>query len=188
MARTAIDDISALVAPLVDALGCRVYDVEVSGSGRARTVRVLVDRDGGVDLETVTAATKSISHALDASPVISGPYLLEVSSPGIERPLRRPAHFASAIGATVAVNFHTENGPRRSRGVLVEAGDEQCVVEHDGVRDAIAYVAVTKARTVFEWGPQPRPGAKSTKRERDRAPKRAAGKPVSGEKARVEKA
>jgi ribosome maturation factor RimP len=144
------------VLPLVDALGCRLYDLELSGSGRARTLRVLIDRDGGVDLEAITAATQAISAALDTSSAINGPFLLEVSSPGLERPLRRPEHFTGAIGETVTISSHTDSGPERRRGTLVDAGELACVVEIDGARVEIAYDSITKARTVFEWGPEPR--------------------------------
>ena len=74
-------------------LGLELYDVEVSGSGRARILRVLVDREGGVDLEAITDATQALSPLLDAPPRrrrAPGPYALEVSSPGLERPLRTP--------------------------------------------------------------------------------------------------
>jgi ribosome maturation factor RimP len=162
--RTA-DDTRELVAPLVGALGFRLYDVEISGSGRARTVRVLVDRDGGVDLDAITEATHAISPALDDAPFLTGPFLLEVSSPGLERPLRRLEHYAGAVGETVTMTYqkndgHTGDGPRRVRGILAEAADDHCVVDADGTRITVPYAAVTKARTVFEWGPEPRERAK----------------------------
>jgi ribosome maturation factor RimP len=167
---SAAETIRDLAGPLVDALGCRLYDVEMSGSGRQRTVRVLIDRDGGVDLDVITAATRAISPALDDAPGLSGPYLLEVSSPGLERPLRRAEHYAAAVGQTVTISYHTEAGPRRARGVLRDAGADHCVVDVDGEREDIAYDAVTKARTVFEWGPPPRPpkGAKARGRAKER--------------------
>jgi ribosome maturation factor RimP len=166
MPTAAVDDIRDLVGPLVDALGCRLYDVEVAGAGRTRTVRVLIDRDGGVDLDAITAATQAISTALDDEPDVRGPYLLEVSSPGLERPLRRPEHYAGALGETVTITYHTASGPRRVHGTLIEAGDGRCVVESDGAREEIPYAAVTKARTVFEWGPEPRQRGKKTARAR----------------------
>lgn len=152
------------IAPVVAPLGLGVYDVELQGAGPARTLRVTVMRDArdaptaGIDLEVITAATQAISPVLDVEPAIPGPYLLEVSSPGIERTLRRPEHFAGAVGADVSVKFHTDTGPKRVRGTLVECDTERCVVEVDGAREEIAYDTVTQARTVFEWGPQPRPG------------------------------
>ncbi|MGQ0825976.1 MAG: ribosome maturation factor RimP [Actinomycetota bacterium] len=151
--------VRSAVAPVLAGLGCTCYDVEITGRGAGRTVRVLVDRDGGVDLETITAVTQAVSPVLDDTPALgTGPYLLEVSSPGIERPLRTPDHYRGAIGAEVSVRYHTAEGPRRVRGVLADAGDTHCVVAVDGAREEISYTNVTQARTVFEWGPQPRPG------------------------------
>src|SRR5262249_27547393 len=100
--RHAATDIRDLVVPIVDALACRLYDVEVTGAGKSRTVRVLIDREGGIDLDTVTEATRAISDAIDGEPNIGGPFLLEVSSPGLERPLRLPEHYAGAVGETVS--------------------------------------------------------------------------------------
>ena len=115
--RTAAD-IRDLVGPVVDALGCRLYDVEVAGSGRQRTVRVLVDRDGGVDLDTVTAATHAISPALDDADGLAGPFLLEVSSPGLERPLRRREHYDARGRRDWSRSGITPTaGPQRVRGV-----------------------------------------------------------------------
>jgi ribosome maturation factor RimP len=157
-----VDDIRDLVGPLVDAAGCRLYDIELSGSGRARTLRVLIDRDGGVDLEAVTDATRTISAALDGSDAIGGPFLLEVSSPGLERPLRRAEHFRGAVGETVTMTYHTDAGPRRVRGELVDAGDDDCIVATGDERVVVSYDALTKARTVFDWGqPQPARGKKT---------------------------
>lgn len=157
------DDIRDLVAPVVGALGLSVYDVELSGSGKARTVRVLIDREGGVDLDAISEASKAVSAALDAADPVAGSYMLEVSSPGIERPLRTPAHFAAATGETITATFHTESGPRRVRGVLVSAGDDSFVVDVDGTTETISYDSVTKARTVFEWGSPSPPKPKKAK-------------------------
>ena len=93
--------LAAILEPVVRDLGLELYDVEVGGSNRARTLRVLVDRDGGVDLEAITSATEALAPVLDQNPDVAaalpGSYLLEVSSPGLERPLRTPAHFRRAL-------------------------------------------------------------------------------------------
>ena len=102
---------------------------------------------------------------------LNGPYLLEVSSPGLERPLRTPEHFAGAIGQTVSISHHTDAGPRRRTRRLVDAGERRLLVEVDGEREEIAYDAITKAHTVFEWGPAPRQRAK--RRTRGRAKEQA---------------
>ena len=151
-----VDMIVQQLAPAVAALGLDLYDVEVSGTGRARVLRVLVDRAGGVDLDAIADATQSISPLLDAPPldaVIAGPYALEVSSPGLERPLRTPAHFAGAVGEIVSVKTRAtdDHGARRVRGIVASADDTGVDLTVDGATERIAYDAITQARTVFEW-------------------------------------
>jgi ribosome maturation factor RimP len=141
------------LAPIVAGLGLSLYDVELHGTGKARTLRVTVEKDGGVDLDAITDVTRAVSPLLDAEPALSGSYLLEVSSPGLERPLRTPAHFAGARDETVSVKFRTAEGAtQRVHGVLVDSDDTRCVVEGDDRRHEIAYDDITQARTVFEWG------------------------------------
>jgi len=175
-------DVTAIadaVSPVVAALGLDLYDIEVTGSGRARIVRVMIDRpageDGGIDLEAIAAATEAVSPILDQPPVdkiLSGSYSLEVSSPGLERPLRTPVHFARAVGETISVKAaaNAEGADEaakpvraRLRGVVVSAGDDSFILlGDDGTEHTISYAEVVQARTVFEWGPQPK-GAKAGK-------------------------
>jgi ribosome maturation factor RimP len=163
-----VDVIVRSVAPAVAAIGLDLYDVEISGSGRARVLRVLVDREGGIDLDGIAAATEAVSPLLDAPPLdaaIPGPYALEVSSPGLERPLRTPAHFAGARGTTVSVKIRAgDDAPaRRVRGVVGETDESGFdLVLDDGSTQHLGYGDVAQARTVFEWGPQPK-RAKSKK-------------------------
>jgi ribosome maturation factor RimP len=153
------------VEPVVDALGFTLYDVELSGSGRARVLRVLVDRPGGIDLDGIAAATEAISPALDRPPLdalLPGPYALEVSSPGLERPLRTPAHFGAVVGETVSVKTRAldDRPTRRVRGVLTGAGESGFdLALDDGGTEHLHYDDVAQARTVFEWGPQPKHGS-----------------------------
>jgi ribosome maturation factor RimP len=140
------------------------YDVEFGGSGAARTLRVTVTKPAGLDLDAITEVTQTVSPIIDEVP-INGSFLLEVSSPGVERTLRRPEHYAGAIGELVSVKFHTEQGPRRVRGTLQSSDADHLVVdaEDDDTQIEIALPAVTQARTVFEWGPQARPGKGKTR-------------------------
>jgi ribosome maturation factor RimP len=159
-----VDTIVGAVAPVVDALGLRLYDVEVSGGPRA-TVRVTVDRPGGVDLEAIAAASEAVSRALDADPALPvagrGSYTLEVTSPGLERRLRTPDHFRGAVGSPVSIKTTREHGGDRRRGTLVAADDDGIDVDFDTGREHLAYPVVAQARTVFEWGPAPKPGARA---------------------------
>jgi ribosome maturation factor RimP len=150
------------LAPVVAELGLALYDVELHGTGKARTLRVTVEKEGGVDLDAITDVTRAVSPVLDAEPTLTGSYLLEVSSPGLERSLRTPAHFAGARDETVSVKFRTEGSTQRVHGVLVDSDDHRCVVEGDDGRYEIAYNNITQARTIFEWG----------------APARGSGKPA----------
>ena len=168
-----VDTIAQALAPALSDLGLDLYDVDVSGSGRARILRVMVDREGGVDLEAIADATQAVSPLLDAPPldaVIAGPYALEVSSPGLERPLRTPAHFVRAVGETISVKSRSgdDHAARRVRGVVTAADDSGFdLTLDDGGTERIAYGDVTQARTVFEWGKEPKRAntKKNSKRE-----------------------
>ena len=152
-----LDTLVNALAPAVAGLGLHLYDVEVTGSGRARVLRVLIDRDGGIDLDAIADATQAISPLLDAPPldaVIAGPYALEVSSPGLERPLRTPSHYRRAVGDTVSVKVRAadDHGARRVRGVLASADDTGFdLTLDDGTAEHHSYGEVTQARTVFDW-------------------------------------
>jgi ribosome maturation factor RimP len=171
-----VDTIAQALVPAVSALGLELYDVELSGTARARILRVMVDREGGVDLDAIADATQAVSPLLDAPPLdalIAGPYALEVSSPGLERPLRTPAHFARAVGETVSVKWRTgdDHGARRVRGVVTAADDSGFdLTLDDGSTERVPYADVTQARTVFEWGTELARGntKKNTKRTTSR--------------------
>ena len=157
------DSISRVVAPLVESLGLHLYDVELTGAGHARAVRVVVDRDGGVDLDTITDVTRLISPALVASAMLRDTDVLEVSSPGLERTLRRPEHFRAAVGSLVSAKYLSDGETVRERGTIVQAGElefeltaENAAVDAPTVH--IPYTDVVTCRTIFEWGPAPRPG------------------------------
>ena len=148
----------AAAEPVLSSLGLELVDVEVVGSGRARTLRLSIDRDGGVDLDVLAEATGPVSDALDAVDAMSGPYSLELSSPGVERPLRRPSEFQRFVGTTISVKSHDPvDDARRHRGLLTEVDDSGIVVEVDGQHRRFSYDAIASARTVFEWGPAPKP-------------------------------
>ena len=153
-----VDRVRALVEPVCADLGLDLVDVEHSGG----VVRITVDRDGGVDMEAIGLVTRETSRLLDHHDPVPGRYTLEVSSPGLERTLRTPAHFAKAIGGVVRVKTkpHVE-GERRVDGVLViadDAGIEVAEGDAAGPRRRVRYDDIERARTVFEWGPAPKPG------------------------------
>ena len=161
------ETIVAAIEPVLATLGLEVFDVQFTGSGRARTVRVIVDREGGVDLDAITAASERIQPALDAFDDL-GPYALEVSSPGLERPLHRPEHFQRAVGETVSVKVRgADDEVRRLRGELVAADERGVTVDADDTTggEHVDYDQIIKARTVFEWGAAPKTPKRAKKKQ-----------------------
>ena len=162
------ETIVAAIEPVLATLGLEVFDVQLTGSGRARTVRVIVDRDGGVDLDAITGASERVQPALDALDDL-GPYALEVSSPGLERPLRRPEHFRRAVGETVSVKLRDADGEvRRLRGDLVSTDERGVTVATADTNSGehVDFDQIIKARTVFEWGGAPKPDKRAKKNEK----------------------
>ena len=138
------DRVRAVVEPDLTAQGLEVVDVEHTGA----SLRVTVDRLGGVDLDTVSDASRRVSDLLDRHDVVPGRYTLEVSSPGIERSLRTPEHFVRFVGTPVTVKARPgTEGDRRVDGVLESADDDGIVVGGRRLR----YADIERARTRFEW-------------------------------------
>jgi ribosome maturation factor RimP len=168
-----------LVTPIASDLQLDLYDIEQRGA----TMRVTLDTppgsDSSVDLDQLALATRLISRELDHADPIPGKYTLEVTSPGVERTLRTPAHFRREIGKTVSVRLaNVEADDRRFEGVLIGADDTTAtirVLDGDDITDRVVELAsIDRARTVFEWGPQPKPGGKGApkKSAKHRAEKR----------------
>ena len=153
-----VEDLFAALQPVVTDAGLELVDVEM----KSGVLAVTVDREGGVDLEALTDANRAVSTVLDELDPIPGRYSLEVSSPGIERPLQTPAHFAKALGALVTVKTRPQvPGDRRIRGTLLTSDDEGFTLAVEGSDDEpvrLAYSDIDRARTVFVWGGQDTPG------------------------------
>jgi ribosome maturation factor RimP len=143
--------IRGAVEPALTRLDLDLYDVRFTGSGRSRVLQVLVDRAGGIDLDAIADVSRVVSRVLDEGDLVLGTYVLEVSSPGLERPLRTPAHFARAVGETVSVKDRSQGETRRIRGTLTAADDSGIVVDVDGCATNLRYDEIGQARTVFDW-------------------------------------
>jgi len=154
-----IDKVRDLFEPIAADLGVSLYDIEQNGG----ILRVTIDRPGGVSVDDITRATRALNRSLDEADPVPGRYTLEVSSPGLERTLRTPAHFVGAVGTTVTVKTRPQvEGDRRLTGVLTAADDDGFTLTVDDAASTsrhLAYHDIDKARTVFEWGPAPKPGS-----------------------------
>lgn len=153
------DKVRTLCEPVAEELGIEIYDVERAGG----TLRVVVDRPGGISLDDVATATRRISRLLDEHDPVPGSFTLEVTSPGLERNLRTPQHFARAVGEMVSVRIRiVGEGAERVQGTLSsvdDAGVTLALADGSGDR-VIPFDHIDKARTVFEWGPAPKPGGR----------------------------
>lgn len=126
----AVPRLSQLLTPVVAATGHDLEGLEVTPAGRRRVVRMLVDKDGGTTLDDVADVSKAVSEALDdidarEPQLLAGAYVLEVSSPGVDRPLVEPRHWRRNVGRLVVA--HLVDGSRAD-GRLLEATDTDVLV------------------------------------------------------------
>ena len=170
-----LERVRALVAPIASDLQLDLYDIEQRGGTLRVTLDALPGADGGVDLEQLALATRLISRELDHHDPVPGKYTLEVSSPGIERPLRRPEHFDRVVGQRVSVRLVAADasGQRRYDGTLTHADATTITITTDTTTAVIPISQVERAKTVFDWTPAPKPGG--TRRKPAPAPAVAEG-------------
>ena len=161
--------VTELAQPVALAAGAEIVDVEWHGG----LLRVVVDQPGGVTTDVLSAVNRQLSLLLDQHDPVPGRYTLEVTSPGVERPLNRPDHWARAVGEDVVVKFGPGSDVRRVKGRLASVAEGTATVEVrevDGVDQAevttrvVDLADVVSARTVFEWGPAPKPGTPKAKK------------------------
>jgi ribosome maturation factor RimP len=131
--------LAAIVEPVVAAAGYDLESIEITPAGRRRLVRITVDADAGVSLDGVAEVSKAVSAALDDHENLVGPapYVLEISSPGVDRPLTAPRLWRRATGRLVRVPV-TGRGILQGRvrsadedGVVLDIGREQCTLGYE---------------------------------------------------------
>ncbi len=149
----------AIAEPIAAEHDAEIYDIERLGA----TVRLSVTRPGGIDLETITAINRAVSHEIDEQDPIPGAFTLEVSSPGLERRLRTPEHWVGALGEQVKVKLTVElDGQRRVEGAVAAIDDQMvALVAVDGTTTTFSLDLVDTAKTHFDWGTPAKPTAAS---------------------------
>lgn len=136
-------EIWKLVEPLATECGCELADVEFAGSGARQILRIFLDRPGaekghGVTVEDCAEVSRRLGDVLDAYDAVRGGYMLEVSTPGFERPLRRARDFRRFVGQSVKVRLRgTRDGRRNFAGQLVEVVGESGVDTPRGIDGAV---------------------------------------------------
>ncbi len=138
-----------LLEPTIEQLGYELSDLELKLGGRDVVVRVFIDKPDGVDLSDCEMVSRQLSAVLDVEDALPGHYTLEVSSPGLDRKLTKPAHFQRFTGETVRVKLRFPlDGRRNFRGALRAADDEKIEVEIDGESHSLQIATIESARLV----------------------------------------
>ena len=143
----------ALLEPLVEQLGYELVDIEWVSAPRSATLRIFLDlpagREGHIGIEDCECVSREVSALLDVEDPVAGAYNLEVSSPGFDRVLRKPAHFERFVGQRVWVELQVpRDGRRRYTGTLAKVSDRGVELEVDGQTVQVAFADIGKARLV----------------------------------------
>ncbi|MDQ4124800.1 MAG: ribosome maturation factor RimP [Actinomycetota bacterium] len=150
-----LEEVRDLAEAVASRRSLRLWDVEVGGQPGRAIVRVFVDADDGVDLDTVAEVSEEISRGLDLRDPIPGRYTLEVSSPGLERTLKEPDHWRASVGKKVVVKTKEKLvGDSHRLDATVDGTTGEAVLlrtEPDGGTVEVPFDAIRSARTVFEW-------------------------------------
>lgn len=146
MGSSLAEKIEALLAPLAEREGFELVAVEMAGSHKQPVVRVLLDRENGLDLDALCAANNWIADTLDAEEsILHGAYTLEVSSAGIDRPLRKLADFERFAGSEAKLKTVPAEGRTTYTGTIAGVDDDIVVLDVDGQPVRIPYGAISKA-------------------------------------------
>lgn len=180
MTDTVLQSVARMVEPILADLGLELYDLEFAGGTLKVTIDTPAGGPAGVDIDAIALVNRTLGRALDHDDVVPGRYVLEVTSPGLERTLRTPAHFRREVGKPVNIRLVAPiDGRRRLNGDLMAATDSEISVRLADTGETIAapIAAVERAKTVFVWETQPKPNSPEAReaRRRDRAERENAG-------------
>jgi ribosome maturation factor RimP len=154
------DRLARLLEPVVHAMNMDLEGVRVTSAGRRRLLRVFVDADGGVSLDDIALASREMSIKLDSAAEMGDqPYTLEVSSPGVDRPLTQPRHWRRAAGRLVVAPLTAEatghndgNGAATAEGRITSWTEHGVTLERDGVTREFQYAELGPGRVQVEFG------------------------------------
>jgi ribosome maturation factor RimP len=166
---SAREELVRLLSPVASAAGLDLEELEVTPAGKRRVVRVVIDKDGGVSLDDVASISSAVSATLDepaASAALGGsPYVLEVTSPGVDRPLTETRHWRRAVGRLVRAP--RADGGGEVLGRLLEASDDEVVLDVDGEQQRFPRAELGRGRVQVEFSRSGTPPAPDDSRDDD---------------------
>lgn len=149
------EELRTLIEPIVEDAGFELVDVQLARGGKPWMLKVTIDTpecDGRVSVDGCAAVSRELGSQLDVAEPIKADYRLEVSSPGLDRPLTREKDFVSACGREVRIETRQPiSGRRRFRGILVRFEADVAAIEVDGSEVEISFAEVSKAKTVYQF-------------------------------------
>ncbi|MCL4554985.1 MAG: ribosome maturation factor RimP [Actinobacteria bacterium] len=138
--------IEALLTPAANREGFELVAVEVVGVHRSPVIRIFLDHPAGIDVERLASANKWISDILDAEDPVSGSYTLEVSSPGVDRPLSKKSDFVRFLGETASIKTDPIDGRSSFTGAISDVTDEDIVLSSEVGVFRVPFTQIKKAR------------------------------------------
>jgi ribosome maturation factor RimP len=147
-----VQKLNELIQPLVEDLGYDFVGLEYNSSGKHSVLRIYIDGEEGVGIEDCETVSRETAALLDVKDPIKSHYNLEVSSPGLDRPLFRPAHYEEFTGCVAQINLYApQDGRRKFSGMILKAGESTVSIEQDGQEVALEYDNIAKARLVPDY-------------------------------------
>lgn len=146
------EKVEELVQTKIEELGYTLYDVEYAKEGKDYFLRIFIDKEDGIDLEDCETVNNGIMELLDEADYIKEQYFLEVSSPGIERILRKDTQLDSAMGEAIEVSlFKPYNGQKQLEGILTSYDKETIIIMYESDEVAVARKNIALMKTKYNW-------------------------------------
>ena len=147
------EKVAKLVKPIIEKIGYELYDVEYAKEGKNYFLRIFIDNEKGIDLNDCEKVNDAITDILDEENYIKEQYFLEISSPGIERVLRKDKHLKQNIGQRINVKLFKkdENGKKEYIGILKEFDDFKIIIEQEENEIRIERKNISQIKTIYNW-------------------------------------
>ena len=144
--------LNELLQPLVEDLGFEFIGLEYNPNPKHSVLRIYIDHENGVGIQDCETVSRETAALLDVKDPIRSHYNLEVSSPGLDRPLFTPAHYSEFTGYEVQINMYApQDGRRKFSGPILSAGESSVNIEQDGSEVTLQYDNIAKARLIPDY-------------------------------------